>query len=258
MTAFTPQSVLSVHHWNDRLFSLRTSRSASLRFESGQFVMLGLMVEGRPLARAYSIASPAYAEELEFLSIKVEDGPLTSRLQSIQPGDEVLISRKPTGTLLLGDLLPGRHLYLVASGTGLAPFLSLIRDPEVYERFQRIVLVHGVRHVPDLAYRQLLEQELAQDEFLGEQVRAQFTYLPTVTRAPFSLQGRVTDLIDSGELTRAAGLPALDPQDDRFMLCGSPSMLRDVSARLEARGFRESTGIGEPGHYVLERAFVQR
>jgi ferredoxin/flavodoxin---NADP+ reductase len=220
--------------------------------------MLGMPVQGRPLLRAYSIASPNHDETLEFFSIKVPNGPLTSRLQHLKSGDEIMVSRKPTGTLVLDDLRPGRHLYLLATGTGLAPFLSLIRDPEVYERFEKIVLVHGVRRVSDLAYRDYIRDELPRHEFLGEQVRARLIYYPTVTREPFEHQGRLTELVDNGRLTADIGLPPLNPRTDRVMMCGSPSMLKDASAILDARGFAISPHIGTPGDYVIERAFVEK
>jgi ferredoxin--NADP+ reductase len=258
MASIGTESVLSVHHWNDSLFSFRTSRDASLRFENGHFVMIGLEVAGRPLLRAYSIASANHDEHLEFLSIKVPDGSLTSRLQHIRAGDRILVSRKPTGTLLIQDLRPGRHLYLLATGTGLAPFLSIIKDPETYQRFEKVVLVHGVRTVSELAYADHLQSELPQHEFLGELVRSQLIYYPTVTREAFRHQGRITELLESGRLGRDIGLPALDPACDRAMICGSPGMLRDCSALLDARGFEISPHIGAPGDYVIERAFVEK
>jgi ferredoxin--NADP+ reductase len=258
MAAIASERVLSVHHWNNTVFSFTTTRDQSLRFENGHFVMLGLQVEGKPLMRAYSIASANHEEYLEFLSIKVADGPLTSRLQNIKPGDEVLVSRKPTGTLLLRDLKPGKRLYLLSSGTGLAPFMSLIKDPEVYERFEKIILVHGVRYRSELAYRDFIEWELTHHEYLGEQVRSRLIYYPTVTRERFLYQGRVTTLIESGKLFEDTGMPPLDPAHDRIMICGSPAMLADLSALFDARGFKISPHVGEPGDYVIERAFVAR
>lgn len=252
------EHVTWVHHWNEGLFSFRTTRDPGFRFLSGQFVMLGLEVDGRPLMRAYSIASPAWEEHMEFFSINVPDGPLTSRLQHIRVGDRVLVSRKPTGTLVLTDLKPGRHLYLLATGTGLAPFLSLVADPETYERFEKVVLLHGVRHIADLAYRDYLETTLPGHEYLGDMVRSQLVYVPTVTREPFTTRGRITDLIDSGQLSQLADLPELDPAHDRAMLCGSPQALTDIAARLDARGFQVSPRTREPGDYVIERAFVDR
>lgn len=258
MVAIAHEEVLNVHHWNDSLFSFRTTRDASLRFRNGQFVMVGLETETRPILRAYSIASANHEEHLEFFSIKVPNGPLTSKLQHLKVGDKVLVSRKPTGTLLLDDLTAGRHLWLLATGTGLAPFLSLIKDPEAYQRFERIILVHGVRHVRDLSYRHSIEQTLPQHEYLGPMIRDQLIYLPTVTREPFSTQGRITTLLDSGQLSTLAGLPAINQADDRFMLCGSPAMLDDLNRSLDQRGFKISPGIGEPGDYVIERAFAER
>ena len=250
--------VLQVRHWTDWLFSFRTERPPGLRFSNGQFVMLGLPVDGKPLLRAYSFASANYEEHLEFFSIKVPDGALTSRLQHIQVGDEVLVGRKPVGTLVLQDLLPGRHLYLLGTGTGLAPFLSIIKDPETYERFEKVVLVHGVRKVEDLAYEDLITRELPQAEFIGERVRQKLVYYPAVTREPFKHQGRIPQLIESGRLTDDVGLPPLDPCCDRVMLCGSPSMLKELRALLDRRGFMCSPSQGEPGDYVFERAFVER
>jgi ferredoxin/flavodoxin---NADP+ reductase len=258
MSTFATERVLSVHHWNDSLFSFKTTRDPGLRFENGQFVMIGLQVENRPLVRAYSIASPNYEEHLEFFSIKVPNGPLTSRLQHLKVDDEVLVSRKPTGTLVIHDLKPGKHLYFLSTGTGLAPFMSLIQDIEVYDRFEKVVLVHGVRHVNELAYADFIEKELPNNEFFGEEVRNKLIYYPTVTREPFRNQGRLTHLINSGKLFEDIGLPPLDPAVDRVMICGSPQMLADTSALLDERGFKVSPRIGEPGDYVIERAFVEK
>ena len=257
MSTFIQETVTHIHHWNDSLFSFRTSRQQSLRFENGHFIMIGLEVEGKPLMRAYSVASANYQPELEFFSIKVPDGPLTSRLQNIQVGDRVIMSTKPTGTLIAGNLKPGKHLYLLGTGTGLAPFLSIIRDPEVYERFEKIILVHGVRHVSELAYQPLIEDELPQDEYLGECVREQLIYYPTVTREPYKHNGRITDLMTSGKLFLDIGLPKPTTDDDRFMLCGSPSMLKDLCRILDERGFTESRH-GHLADYVIERAFVEQ
>ncbi|HRD67589.1 MAG TPA: ferredoxin--NADP reductase [Candidatus Competibacter sp.] len=258
MKAFNTEHVLSVHHWNDTLFSFKTTRDPGLRFRNGHFVMIGLEVDGRPLMRAYSIASANYDEYLEFFSIKVRNGPLTSRLQHLKEGDSILVGRKPVGTLVIDDLLPGERLYLLGSGTGLAPFLSIIKDPDTYERFGQVVLVHGVRHVSELAYADFIAQELPVNEFLGELVRERLIYYPTVTREPFHNQGRLTDLIESGKLFADLGLPPLDPERDRAMICGSPGLLKDTCALLNARGFVISPHIGEPGHYVIERAFVEK
>jgi ferredoxin/flavodoxin---NADP+ reductase len=258
MAAISTERVLTVHPWNNTVFSFTTTRDQALRFENGHFIMLGLQIDGKPLMRAYSIASANHEEHLEFLSIKVADGPLTSRVQNIQPGDEVLVSRKPTGTLLLQDLKPGKRLYLLSSGTGLAPFMSIIKDPQTYERFEKVILVHGVRYRSELAYRDFIEWELTHHEYLGEQVRNQLIYFPTVTRERFRYQGRITALIESGKLFEEAGMPPLDPAADRIMICGSPAMLSDLSALLDARGFKISPHIGEAGDYVIERSFVSR
>jgi ferredoxin--NADP+ reductase len=258
MVALATEHVIDVQHWNESLFSFRTTRDPGFRFVSGQFVMIGLEVDGRPLMRAYSIASATWEEHMEFLSIKVPDGPLTSRLQHITPGDPVIVSRKPTGTLVLDDLKPGRHLYLLGTGTGLAPYMSLIREPDTYERFEKIVLVHGVRHVNDLAYADYIERELPQHEYLGEMVREKLVYYPTVTREPFRHQGRIPQVIESGQLGRDIGLPQFAPAADRVMLCGSPAMLAELRALLDAQGFVASPRTGEPGDYVFERAFVEK
>ncbi|MBT9549607.1 MAG: ferredoxin--NADP reductase [Hydrogenophaga sp.] len=255
MSAFIEERVLTVHHWTDRLFSFTTTRDQALRFSNGHFTMIGLRVNDKPLLRAYSIASPNYADHLEFLSIKVQDGPLTSRLQHIQVGDKVIVGRKPTGTLLIDYLLPAKRLYLLATGTGLAPFLSVIRDPETYEKFEQVVLVHGVREVKELAYREMLESTLKQDEFLGELVQQQLLYYPTVTREPFVHQGRIPVVIENGQLAKDLGIPDLNPAEDRVMICGSPEMLRDLKALCEKRGFAEGNTT-RPGQFVIERAFA--
>lgn len=258
MAAFNTERVLSVHHWNDTLFSFTTTRDPALRFHNGHFVMIGLEVDGKPLMRAYSIASANYEENLEFLSIKVQDGPLTSRLQHLKVGDPLLVSRKPVGTLVIDDLKPGSNLYLFATGTGLAPFMSIIKDPDTYERFDKVVLVHGVRWVSELAYMDFISKELPANEFFGDVVRDKLIYYPTVTREEFRHTGRITELIESGKLCADVGLPPLDPARDRAMICGSPHMLSDISALLDQRGFVISPGIGEPGDYVIERAFVDK
>ncbi len=257
MSALSTETVTHVHHWTDSLFSFRTTRGPGLRFESGQFVMIGLMIDGKPLLRAYSIASAPYDEELEFLSIKVANGPLTSRLRDIREGDQIVVGRKATGTLLLDNLTPGRNLYLVGTGTGLAPFLSLIKDPAAYERFEKVVLVHGVREVAELAYSEEIERDLPKHELIGEMIAAQLIYYPTVTREPFRNRGRITDLIETGRIFTDTGLPALDPAHDRVMLCGSPQMLVDMTAILKARGFEEGNS-STPGSYVIEKAFVEK
>ncbi len=258
MSAYSTETVLSVHHWNDTLFSFRCTRGSSLRFTSGQFVVIGLEVDGRPLTRAYSIASASHEEHLEFFSIKVENGPLTSRLQHLKVGDPVLISRKPTGTLVLRDLKPGKRLFMFATGTGLAPFMSLIHEPETYERFEKVILIHGVRWTSELAYHDYIEEDLRDHEYLGEMIREQLVYYPTVTREPFRNEGRQTDLIMSGKLFEDLGIEPLDPATDRGMICGSPAMLKEISAMLDGFGFQISHRIGEMGDYVIERAFVEQ
>ena len=255
---YSIEKVLSVNHWNDTLFSFKTTRQDGLRFENGQFVMIGLEVDGRPLARAYSVASPNYDEHLEFLSIKVQDGPLTSRLQHIKVGDELLVSRKPTGTLVIHDLKPAKNLYLFSTGTGLAPYMSLIQDIEVYDRFEKVILVHGVRKVDDLAYKDFIENELPKNEFFGDEVKNKLIYYPTVTREAFKNEGRLTDLIKSGKLFKDIGLEKMNPADDRAMICGSAEMLKDTQDLLDSMNFKVSPRIGEPGDYVIEHAFVEK
>ena len=258
MSKYSSERVLSVHHWNDSLFSFKTTRDPGLRFENGQFVMIGLEVDGIPLTRAYSIVSPNYEEYLEFFSIIVPNGTLTSRLKYIQVGDELLVSKKPTGTLVIHDLKPAKNLYLLSTGTGLAPFISLIQDIEVYDRFEKVILVHGVRHQNELAYADFIEKVLPNNEFFGNEVRDKLIYYPTVTREPFRNQGRLTDLISSGKLFDDIGLPPLNSANDKVMICGSPQMLADTEALLDANGFIVSPRVGQPGDYVIERAFVQK
>ncbi|AEG92479.1 candidate ferredoxin--NADP reductase (Flavodoxin reductase) [Ramlibacter tataouinensis TTB310] len=249
--------MLSVHHWTDKLFTFKTTRDQSLRFSNGHFTMIGLRVNDKPLLRAYSIVSANYEEHLEFLSIKVPDGPLTSRLQHIQPGDTIIVGRKPTGTLLIDYLLPGRRLYLLSTGTGLAPFMSIVRDPATYEKFEQVVLVHGVRQKDELAYHDLLVEHLPAHELLGDLVSSQLRYYPTVTRESYRNMGRVTDLIESGKLFADLGLPPLSAEEDRVMICGSPAMLRDLRHMLEGRGFAEGN-TSRPGAFVIERAFAEQ
>ena len=257
MSAFNEERVLSVHHWTDRLFTFTTTRDPSLRFSNGHFTMIGLRVNDKPLLRAYSIASPNYEEHLEFLSIKVEEGPLTSRLQHIQVGDTLIVGKKPTGTLLIDYLTPAKRLYLLSTGTGLAPFLSIIRDPETYAKFESVVVVHGVRQVDELAYHDLIVDHLPQHEFLGEMISQQLRYYPTVTRETYRNMGRVTALIENGKLFKDMGLPSLSQHQDRVMLCGSPGMLNDLKHMLEAQGFVEGN-TSTPGDFVIERAFVEK
>lgn len=255
---FISETILDVRHWTDAYFSFTCTRDDGFRFENGQFVMIGLEVDGKPLMRAYSIASPNWDEHLEFFSIKVQNGPLTSRLQHVKPGDTLLLSRKPTGTLLISDVHPGGNLYLLATGTGLAPFLSVIRDPATYERFDKVIVTHGVRHAEDLAYREYIERELPKHEYLGEQIREKLLYYPAVSRETFPHHGRITDLMASGQMQRDLGLPEINPATDRAMICGSPGMLADFRKLLDERGLVASSKIGQAGHYVFERAFVEK
>ena len=256
MSQLINETVTGVHHWNDSLFSFKTTRNAAFRFRNGHFVMLGIEDQGKPLMRAYSIASANYEDELEFFSIKVADGALTSKLQHLRVGDNIYLSKKPTGTLVADRLLPGRRLYLLSTGTGLAPFISIVKDPEIYQQFDEVILAHGLRYPSELAYRQLIEETLPQDPYLGEMVRRQLHYYPTVTREKFKRNGRLTDLLSSGRLFHDLDLPQATTEDDRFMLCGSPSMLKDFGQILQQRGFCEARS-DRAGHYVVERAFVE-
>lgn len=257
MANLATEQILSVHHWTDRLFSFTSTRDPSFRFKNGHFTMIGLkQKDGRALLRAYSIASANYEDQLEFFSIKVPNGPLTSALQNIKAGDEILVSSKATGTLIQDHLLPGRHLYLLSTGTGLAPFLSIIKDPTIYEQFDKIILTHGCRHVAELAYAEIIGETLPNNEYIGDLIREKLLYYPTVTREAYRNTGRLTTLMESGKMFRDLGLPEPNVEDDRFMICGSPSMLKDSCALLQERGFRE-TRNGRMGHYVIERAFVE-
>ena len=251
------ETVLSVRHWNDSLFSFRTTRDRGLRFKNGHFLMIGLPVDGRPLMRAYSIASANYEDHLEFYSIKVPNGPLTSRLQHLKAGDQILVNRRTTGTLVTNNVRPGKRLFMLSTGTGLAPFMSIIRDPETYEQFEHVTIAHGVRYASELGYADYIKNELPEHEYIGEQVKNQLHYYPTVTREPFENEGRLTDLLDSGKLCRDLGLSELDPEHDRVMICGSPSMLQDLVQMLETRGFREGSSHA-PAEFTIERAFVER
>jgi len=257
MSAFNEETVLSVHHWTDKLFTFTTTRDPALRFSNGHFTMIGLRVNNKPLLRAYSIVSANYEEHLEFLSIKVPDGPLTSKLQHIQVGEKIIVGKKPTGTLVIDYLTPGKRLYLLSTGTGLAPFMSIIRDPDTYERFEQVILVHGVRTKDELAYHDLVTEHLPAHEFLGDVVSTQMRYYPTVTREEFRNTGRIPDLIESGKLFADLGLPELNSVEDRVMICGSPGMLRDLKGLLEARGFWEGN-TSTPGDFVIERAFAEQ
>lgn len=251
------ETVIDVHHWSDTLFTIKTTRAPGWRFRNGEFAMIGIEVDGKPLMRAYSMASSHYEDHLEFYSIKVPDGELTSRLQHIRVGDKLLVSRKPTGTLLWDHLRPGKRLYLLSTGTGLAPFLSVIKDPEIYERFETVVLVHGCRFINELTYQKLITSELQSNPYFGDSVREKLIYYPAVTREPFRNYGRITELVESGKLLRDIGLPPLAVDDDRFMLCGSPGMLKSLKAILDAHGFRE-TRKSDFREYVVERAFVEK
>ena len=257
MSAFNEERVLSVHHWTDKLFTFTTTRDPALRFSNGHFTMIGLKVNNKPLVRAYSIVSANYEEHLEFLSIKVPDGPLTSRLQHIQVGDSIVVGRKPTGTLVIDYLVPGKRLYLLSTGTGLAPFMSIVRDPETDEKFEQVILVHGVRQVDELAYHDLLVEHLPNHEFLGELVTSKLRYYPTVTREAYRNMGRVTELLENGKLSADLQVPPLNAAEDRVMICGSPGMLRDLKHMLEERGFKEGN-TSTPGDFVIERAFAEQ
>ena len=257
MSAFNEERVLSVHHWTDKLFTFTTTRDPGLRFSNGHFTMIGLRINGKPLLRAYSIVSANYEEHLEFLSIKVPDGPLTSKLQHLKVGDTIIVGKKPTGTLLIDYLNPGKRLYMLSTGTGMAPFMSIIRDPDTYERFEQVILVHGVRNKDELAYHDLVTEHLPAHEFLGEMVSSKLRYYPTVTREAYKNMGRVTTLMESGKIFSDLGLPPIDPAVDRVMICGSPGMLRDIKHMLEGKGFKEGN-TSKPGDFVIERAFAEQ
>jgi ferredoxin/flavodoxin---NADP+ reductase len=257
MSNLNQESVTSVHHWTDNLFSFTTTRDPSFRFRNGEFTMIGLKVGEKPLLRAYSVASANYEDQLEFFSIKVQDGPLTSRLQHLKVGDPIIVSRKATGTLVIDNLEAGRNLYLIGTGTGLAPFLSVIKDPETYERFEKVVLLHGCRHVKELAYGEMITDKLPKDELIGDYIRNQLVYYPTVTRDPFRNRGRITDLITTGKLFEDTGLPVIEPAHDRVMICGSPALVADTRVLLNERGFVEGNH-GEPAQFVVEKAFAER
>ena len=249
-------TVVDVHHWTERLFSFRVTRPDSFRFRSGEFVMIGLMKDdGKPLLRAYSIASPAWDHELDFFSIKVEDGPLTSRLQKIVVGDQILLGKKPTGTLVLDALLPGRNLYLFSTGTGIAPFASVIRDPETYDRFEKVILTHTCRQVDELAYGEKLVKDTLEDPLVGEMVQGRLFHYTSTTREDHVHMGRITTLIENGQLFRDLGEEPLNAERDRVMICGSMDMLNDTKALCEAAGLEEGAN-SKPGHFVIEKAFA--
>ena len=254
------QTVTEVKHWTDRLFSFRVTRPQSLRFRSGEFVMIGLMGDnGRPLLRAYSIASPAWDEELEFYSIKVPDGPLTSRLQHIKVGDEIILRPKPVGTLVHDALLPGKRLYFFSTGTGFAPFASLLREPQTYEDYDEIIITHTCREVGELEYGRKLVEDLKADELmielLGEENLNKIRYYPTTTREQSPKMGRITDLITSGQLFKDLDVPPLNPETDRGMVCGSLAFNNDIKVIMEAAGLTEGAN-SDPQQFVIEKAFV--
>ncbi|WP_110813297.1 ferredoxin--NADP reductase [Pseudoroseicyclus aestuarii] len=254
------QTVTSVRHYSDRLFSFRVTRPQSLRFRSGEFVMIGLMGEnGKPLLRAYSIASPAWDEELEFYSIKVQDGPLTSKLQHVQPGDQIILRPKPVGTLVHDALLPGKRLWLFSTGTGFAPFASLLRDPETFEKFDEIIVTHTCRDVDELTYSRELVESIKSDEMLeellGVEALGKLRYYPTTTREQSGTMGRITTRIEDGSLFSDLGVPALNPEEDRAMVCGSLAFNLDIKALLEQAGLREGAN-SDPAEFVVEKAFV--
>jgi len=252
----TEETVLSVEHYTDRLFRFRTTRPQSFRFRSGEFVMIGLPKEdGKPLLRAYSVASPSWDEELEFYSIKVPDGPLTSRLQAIQPGDKVLLGRKPTGTLVLDALTQGKRLYMFSTGTGFAPFASLVRDPETYERHDEVIVTHTCRDVAELTYSKNLVASLKDDPLVGEMVEGKLTLYATTTREPHVRMGRITTLIETGKLFTDLGVPPLDPSTDRAMMCGSMEMIQDVKALMLKANLKEGSNAA-PAEFVIEKAFA--
>ncbi|TNE65362.1 MAG: ferredoxin--NADP reductase [Rhodobacteraceae bacterium] len=255
-------TVLEVHHWNDRLFSFKVERPQTLRFRSGEFVMIGLMNDPdpktgkqKPLLRAYSIASPSWEEHLEFYSIKVPDGPLTSRLQHIEPGDQIILRPKPVGTLVVDALLPGKRLWFFATGTGIAPFASLMREPEVYEKFDEVILMHTCREVSELEYGRQLVEHIKSDEILSEIEQGKLRYYPTTTREEFHHMGRVTDNLSSGKVFEDLGIAPINPETDRGMVCGNLAFNKDIMAILDGFGLREGAN-SEPKEYVVEKAFV--
>ncbi len=253
----THETVLSVEHFNDRLFRFSITRPASFRFRSGEFVMIGLQPEGakKPIMRAYSIASPSWDDKLDFYSIKVPDGPLTSHLQKIQPGDKVILAKKSVGTLVLDALLPGKRLYMFSTGTGIAPFASVIRDPETYERYEQVILTQTCREVSELTYGINLVESLRNDPLVGEMVEGKLIHVTSVTREDYPLTGRITDLLESGKLFEVIGTPRLNPAEDRVMICGSMDMINDTKAMVESFGLTEGSN-SSPSEFVVEKAFV--
>lgn len=254
----TEETVLDVEHFTDRLFRFDITRPASFRFRTGEFIMIGLPKredEKRPLMRAYSVASPAWDDKLEFYSIKVPDGPLTSRLQKIKKGDTVLLGRKPVGTLVLDALLPGKRLWMFSTGTGIAPFASLIRDPETYERYDEVILTHTCREKGELTYGQRLVDDLINDPLVGEMVDGKLKHITSLTREDYPLKGRITTLIETGKLFDVSGTPPLNPEHDRVMICGSIDMINDTKALVETFGLTEGSN-SKPAEFVVEKSFV--
>lgn len=248
-------TVTEVEHYTDRLFRFRVTRPTTFRFRSGEFVMIGLPNAERPVFRAYSVASPAWDDTLEFYSIKVPDGPLTEHLQQIQVGDTVLMRKKPTGTLVLDALMPGKRLWMLSTGTGIAPFASLIRDPDTYERFDQVILCHGCREVDELAYGQIITKDTKDDPLVGEFAADRLTLYNSTTREPYRQMGRITDLITSGDIYKALGVPAITPEEDRVMICGSMAMLNDCKQICLDLGLTEGAN-NKPAEFVVEKAFV--
>ncbi len=254
--ALLKEKVTHIHHWTDKTFSFKTTRNAGFRFKNGEFAMIGLEIEGKPLLRAYSVVSPNHEDHLEFLSIKVPNGPLTSKLQHIREKDEIIVNSKPTGTLVCDYLLPGRNLFLFSTGTGLAPFMSIVRDPETYEKFEKIILTHTVRKVNELAYKDLLDN-LNSDEVYKEVTKGQFVYFNTVTRENWEREGRITDWITTKKLWSSIGVSEFNPSHDRVMICGSESMTFDLKKIFEEMGSSEgSTKV--QGGFVIEKAFAEK
>ena len=254
----TEEKVLAVEHYTDRLFRFEISRPASFRFRSGEFIMIGLPKteeQRKPIMRAYSVASPSWDDKLEFYSIKVEDGPLTSRLQKIKEGDTVLLGKKPVGTLVLDALLPGKRLWMFSTGTGIAPFASVIRDPETYERYDEVILTHTCREAGELTYGKRLVDSLVNDPLVGEMVDGKLKHITSLTREDYPLKGRITTLLETGKLFEEAGTPPLNPQDDRVMICGSMDMINDTKALVETFGLTEGSN-SQPAEFVVEKSFV--
>jgi len=256
MSNIREERVLEATHWTDNLFTIKTTRDPGFRFDSGQFAMIGLQIEDRPIMRAYSMANAHYDDHLEFLSIKVPNGALTSRLKEVKAGDKILVNIKTTGTLTLDNLESGKRLYLLSTGTGLAPFLSVIKDPETYERFEKVVLVHSCRYASELVYQDLILKELPENEFFGEAVKEKLVYYPTVTRENYPTRGRITQLIENEQLFNDLGLPVFNSDEDRVMICGNPNMMNELANDLKERGFVHGTN-NAPGQFVIEKAFAE-